>query len=1073
MPGIGPRVGGAHVDVNMKFDDNSVGEVGKKIHKQLSSLGKSLSQVGERNGEIYRSIGRDAVVAWRSLLGTIVAGSPLMASAISGVAGAATLLAGALYSTVQASYGFAPLLLSIGVAAGTAFLGTKSFFKALKDGNLKGLTPSAKAAAKSVQGLAGAWKKVRDEVQERMFKGLADDIARLGTTLLPVLQRGLGKMADSLNFLAQEILNYVNSSKGLKVIETFLDNMADIFKRLSKAVVPFLDGFLRLMNALSPAAQRLADRIADIAKRFQGWTQGEGFAERIDAMMKRAEKTAGLLFKVLGNLGAAISNIFNIANPSTNTFLQMLVDVTQRFEDWTNSVGGQNSIATWAAQSVDVIRQFGRTAEAVFKVIAELADPRVIISFLKTLEGAFNYLGKLPLDKIVDAFVRLAETLQPVSSLFLAIVIGGAALNILLGSLIGQVGGLFSIFAKLIKFKILVNILKGMGGGAGSAGAAAAGAAGKTGLLARAWAFLLKIVGKVKSAFSGVVGFFSKTSSATATTASSAGRLSKAFKPVMSILGKFLKFAGPVGIAVWIGTIIAKSDSLKEKLGNVWGSLKEVGSALVGAFKEIGTALSPLAPAAQAVGKAIGPVFGFIDKIAGLAIGVVLDSLVYGFKSVANVIKGAGKIIAGFINVLMGIFTLDFDKVVDGLKQMVSGVVPLIKGLFGVFITFFAPARLLKLGGTAIKALGGGIARAAGPLLSTVGRFVLNILKFFLTLPLRLLSYGGQAIQWLARAVVTNAPKVLSAAGRLVLDIIKWIARLPGRLLSLGAQALKSLGNAVIKGTPKVLSAAGRIVTGVIQWIARLPGRLLALGRDAVSRLFGAVTSGTPKILAAAGRIFSGIVNWILKLPGRLLELGKKAVTKFAGAVREGVGKLKEIAGNIVSAVTGVIKDLPGKMLNIGKDIITNLVSGITSNLGKVGDAMGKVADLAGKFWPGSPVKMGPLKAWNHGSDASGGGRNVIEALTAGLRDTDPIRRAMTDVANAVSSSFNPSMRTGSGLDRSARSSAPETGRGPDGSQGGNIYIARMEPHNYSEFERQMLEKRRLAALGGRRPVTP
>lgn len=1068
MPGIGPRVGGAHVDVNMQFDDNSVGEVGKRIHKQLSSLGKSLSQVGERNGEIYRSIGRDAVVAWRSLLGTILAGSPLMGSAISAVAGAATLLAGALYSTVQASYGFAPLLLSIGVAAGTAFLGAKSFFKALKDGNLKGLTPSAKAAAKSVQGLADAWKKVRDEVQERMFKGLADDIARLGTTLLPVLQRGLGKMADSLNFLAQEILNYVNSAKGLKVISTFLDNMADIFKRLSKAVVPFLDGFLRLMNALSPAGKRLADRIADIAKRFQGWTQGEGFAKRINDMMLRAEKTAGLLFKVLGNLGAAISNVFNIANPSTNTFLQMLVDVTQRFEDWTNSVGGQNSIATWAAQSVDVIRQFGKTAEAVFKVIAELADPRVIISFLKTVEGAFNYLGKLPLDKIVDTFVRLAETLQPVSSLFLAIAIGGAALNILLGSLIGQVGGLFAIFGKLIKFKILVSLFRGMSGGAGSAGAAAAGAAGKTGLLARAWGFLLKIMGKVKSVFSGVVGFFTKTSSATAATASSAGRFSKMFKPVLSILGRFVKFAGPVGIAVWIGTIIAKSKDLQAKLGNVWDSLKEVGSALVGAFKEIGTALSPLAPAAQAVGKAIGPVFDFLDKIVGLAVGVLLDSIVYGFKSLANVIKGAGKIIAGFINVLMGIFTLDFDKVLDGLKQMIDGVWPLLKGLFGLFVTFFAPARLAKLGLGALKGLGSGIAKAIPGILSTVGRFIVSVLKFFGTLPLRLLSLGGQAIAWLGRAVVTNAPKVLAAAGRLVLGIIKWIARLPGRLLSLGARALKSLWNAVVKNTPKVLAAAGRIVTGVIKWIARLPGRLLALGRDAVTRLFGAVTSGTPKILSAAGRIFTGIVNWIMKLPGRLLELGKNAITKLASAVSAGVGRLRDIAGRIADAVVGAISALPGKMLNLGKEIIDNIVSGITSGLGKVGDVMGKVGDTIGKFLPGSPVREGPLTAWNHGSDASGGGRNVIEALTGGLRDVDPIRRAMRDVADTVSSAFNPRLGVATA---GTTAGAAQARSADDRDGGGNVYIGNMMPHDYTEFRRQLQADSRLASLGGRRVV--
>jgi hypothetical protein len=55
---------------------------------------------------------------------------------------------------------------------------------------------------------------------------------------------------------------------------------------------------------------------------------------------------------------------------------------------------------------------------------------------------------------------------------------------------------------------------------------------------------------------------------------------------------------------------------------------------------------------------------------------------------------------------------------------------------------------------------------------------------------------------------------------------------------------------------------------------------------------------------------------------------------------------------------------------------------------------------------PGSPVKAGPLKAWNHGGGATGGGRGVIDAIAKGLQDTSPIKKAMSDVAGAVASSM-------------------------------------------------------------------
>jgi hypothetical protein len=965
MPGLGPRVGGAHVDVNMKMDEGSIDSVGKAVHRQLSQLNKTLVQIGERNARTYRAIGKDAVVAWRAMLGSLLAGAPHFGTAISSIAGSATMLAGSLYSLAQSGYALLPMMTSLGLAGITASIGMRNFGRAVSETNPKALAEMLKDMPKSMQNAVLSTRKLSNEMRAavwpKLFAGLSGGIEKLRNT--GVIQRGLGQMAVSMNGLVKSILAYANTKQGVSTLNTFFKNNAKVFAAMSKAVVPFLDGFLRLVNALTPAAIRLSGRITDLAKRFQGWTKEAGFGKRIDTMMKGAEKTAGLLLKTLGNLGSAIINIFNAVNPSTNTFLEMLVGVTQRFEDWTKSVSGKNSLVTWANGSTDVMRQFGKTMKSIFKVTAELADPRVIVSFLKTVQGAFDILAKLPLDKIVTAFVTISEKLQPVSSVFLAIIISGAALNILLGNMMGQMGGLFSVIAKIIKFKILVNVLRDVGGGSKMVGGAAEGAAKKAGLLSRAWQFLLRIVTRVKSAFSTVVGFFSKTEATTGAAASKVSRLGTAFKPVLSILGRFVKFAGFVGLAVWIATLIAKSDDLKKKLGKVWDSLKEVGSALADSFKEIGAALAPLAPVAKGVGKAVGPVMSIFDKIATLAIGVVLDSIVYGFKSLANVITGASHIIAGFINVLVGLFTLDFGKVWDGLKQMASGVWPLLKGLFGLFITFFAPAKLAKLGLVAFRGLGGGIMRAMPEILKVAGRLLVSVLKFLVTLTPRMMLIGARAIIGLGRAMIGRSPEVTAAAGRLVEAVIGWIARLPGRLLALGARAVGALGSAVGRGAPKVVSAAGRIATGVINWIGRLPGRLLTLGGQAVSKL--------------------------------------------AGAVSKGVSKLGGIAGRIFNAVWDAVKTLPGKMLDLGGQIVSNIGKGITDGISKVTGAIGKVAGAVGKFWPGSPVKEGPLRAWNRGSDASGGGRNVIDALTAGLRDISPIRRAMQNAAAAVSSSFS------------------------------------------------------------------
>lgn len=959
MSGLGPRVGGAHVDVNLKFDETSIDAVAKRIHQQLASIGR-------HNREVYRSIGRESVAAWRAALGATVAAAPLMGSLISGLAGQATLLAGALNSSVQSLYGLLPIMTSLGLAGLTAGIGMRNFSAAVSETNPKALQELLAGMPQSMKDAVMVTRELNDEMRAaiwpKLFADVGDGIERLKNT--GVVQRGLGAMADSINGLVTSLLDYANTKDGISTIDTFLKNNARVFAELSKAAVPFLDGFLRLVNALTPAALRLADRITGLAQSFSDTTQAEGFGKRINDMMLRAEKTAGLLFKVLRNLGAAIGNVFGVTNPATNSFLQVLVGITSRFREFTESAEGKNSIAEWAANSVEVFKQFKNTLKAVSDVIAELADSRVIISFLKTVEGAFKHLGDLPLDRMVNSFVQIAEALQPISSWLLAAIIAGATFNIFIGSIMGQIGGLFAVLGGFKNKGDLFKDLFGKGG------------AGKH--------------------------------------AAEVGKFTTLLKGIGGVLGKGLRFAGLAGLAVWITTLISKSEKLQAKVREAFDAFKDLAKPLKDAFNEIKTALEP-------AGKALEPVFNLLDKIATLGIGLVLDTIIYAFESLGKVIEGAGKIIAGVIDFFTGLFTLDGSKMLDGLKKIGSGILPLLEGMFGLFVTFFAPARLFKLAGLAFKGLLGGLRGATPGILSFVGQFLLRMLGFFGRLVPRLLALGGRAIVSLAKAIGRAAPRVLSRIGRLVVDVIQWVGRLPGRLVLLGRHAITVLSNGMRNATPRVLSMAGRIVEGILTWIAKLPGRLFRLGVWAFKRLGEAVRGAVSKLTSAAKSVFDAIWN--------------------------------------------EIKSLPGQMLDLGKGIVGGIIDGITDKIGDLKDAVGKIGDAIGGFLPGSPVKEGPLRAWNYGGGATGGGRNVIDAITGGLSNTDPIRKAMEGVASAVSASLIPTVSGGAVETRRPRSDA---GHLAAAASGGNIYISKMMPHNYGQFEREMREKKRLKAIGGR-----
>ena len=947
MVALGPRVGGAYVSVSMRLNNRSINLLGGQIHRQLA-------KIGERNRGMYQSLGRESVVMWRTMLAAATTGAPLIGSAISGVSGAVTMLVGAMRETVVSAGGLIGIAGSVGFAMMTMSFGFNHVIDAIKEidpkkleQQLAAMTPPAREFTLAMRDLM---KTLQEEVQPRIFAGLLTEMEALRSDFIPVVTKGFLGMADALNGLMKGLVQYATSKDGLATINTALQGSVTIFEHLSKAVVPFLDGFLKFHNALIPASIRLSDRIAGIAERFQAWSSAPGFAERIDDRMKMAEKTAGLLFKVLGNLGSAIGNIFTAINPQTNTFLEMLVDVTERFKDWSSSVEGSESLQTWASAAIDVMAAFGRAISSVFKVLTALADPRVIISFLDTVAGAFDHLNKLPLADIVSKFADFAEYLQPISSYFLAIIIAGASFNVMLGAVAGQLGGVARIAVSAIDgIKRLFSPLAG--------------------------------VGKHAAEMKG---------------------LSAAFSRIGTLVIRGTKFIPFVGWAIWIGTLIAKSEDLQKKFGKVWDALKEVFSAVGSAFSDVAKSLKP-------VTDGLGPVFDFLDKIAGIALGVVFDMLAKSLSGLAKVISGAGRALAGFIDLFVGLFTADLGKILEGVRKIGSGIFDVLSGLIASGLSAIT-GLFENLGIDAVNGLMEGLMRVT-EYIKDFGNWIIDGVKSVLGISSPstvFMQIGTWVVEGLVNGITAAASWVWNAFKDIVSGIWDYLSALPGDLKELGVQAITFLANAVIKGVARLRTIATNIKNAVVNVITTIPAWLFTKGSEMVSRLANAVTTGVNRLRTIATNIKNAVINVITTLPALLFNQGAQMVSRLASAVTVGVSRLRTIATNIKNAVLNPIKNLPAQLLQTGRDMISNLVSGITGGIDRIKGAIGRVTSTIRNFLPGSPGKEGPLTAWNYGGEASGGGRNVIEALTAGLGNTGPIKRAMGDVASTIAQSFTP-----------------------------------------------------------------
>lgn len=149
---------------------------------------------------------------------------------------------------------------------------------------------------------------------------------------------------------------------------------------------------------------------------------------------------------------------------------------------------------------------------------------------------------------------------------------------------------------------------------------------------------------------------------------------------------------------------------IKESFIGIWEGIKIAAEPFVEIFNEVKTIFADIfSPISDLFGgmdegigivsilsttlKYFGKMVGFAFKMLGWAIKIVLWPFVMVIKGLVKVLKPIIEWFKGLIDVIVGIFTLDFKKIMSGLMQMFKAVFVGIPGLFfdaikSVFIDF-------------------------------------------------------------------------------------------------------------------------------------------------------------------------------------------------------------------------------------------------------------------------------------------------------------------------------------------------------------------------------------------------
>lgn len=479
---------------------------------------------------------------------------------------------------------------------------------------------------------------------------------------------------------------------------------------------------------------------------------------------------------------------------------------------------------------------------------------------------------------------------------------------------------------------------------------------------------------------------------------------------------------------------LAKSQKINVPLGvdaNALSSLAKGSGGLGGGAGGLGGMAGPggiaaLLGAAVVGAVALGAVLASLPALLMSIVGPI-GVIALGWDGIAQAAKEASPGFKALKDAVSERFASDLAPAFKQLGDALPKLIPSFTALAGALSTAFSgvidkltsPEGLAKVSGIidnitqAVEIL----SPVLGPMVDVFLDFALNGTKAFVDNAPALLG----ALQTLTDLFTwLNDSGVIYAAVSAFAQMVTFGLLLVGALtaISMGLAAVWTWGNMVV-GTiggllvGAVTTAHGVLVgmlSGLIARLGTLPGLVLSvlvgipalvggIFTSAMSLALSAASSGVSTVVSAVALLPSLILGALAGLGSQLLSLASSAMSSMASGVSGGVpGVVGAIAG-IGATIIGALAGLPGALFSAGANMISSLASGMASKLSSVASSAAAAASKVKGFFPGSPVKEGPLTSWNYGDGTSGAGRRLISDLARGM---DSRRREVSSAARRV-----------------------------------------------------------------------
>lgn len=790
----------------------------------FKQLHKGLEDYSNSLDSLANDIRSFGTVFSNMIKGSLLANISLLVPAIASVVPALMAVLNALGVVAGGALGVAG---AFGVAgAGAVAFGAMgiSALKMLSDGTLEATRETERYQA-SLESLKGAWADLIKQNQAQIFNTLANSIDTAKVALAG-LTPFINGVSKGMEQASAKMLDWAkNSQVAQKFFEMMGTTGVRIFNNMLDAAGSFGSGLVSVLTQIAPLAEWVSQGFKKMGQAFNEWAQSVEGQNAIKSFIEYTKQNLPLIGQIFGSTFKGIFNLMKAFAPNTHLVLQGLADMAKQFEQWSATIAESDGFKKF----IEYVQENGP------KLIQLLGN---IINILINVGVAMAPLASVVLDvalAITEFIGKLTEA-NPIIGMIIGIIATLAGMlmalapafifvNQVIIPLISTFGGLSGIVS------IVMGVIEGLGG--------------------------------VLAALSGPVGI------------------------VIAIVGAL------IGVLVWLWNT---NESVREALTNAWdvisstigGAIQSVIDWFMQLYDNIMQTIQPLMPIFQQFGD-------MINQILGVVVVQAINFLVEAFKSlwlaVSVIFTAIGAIVSSVIQLIVGLFTAfiqlitgDFTGALQTLQTTFWNVLNTIwTAVQSIFtqISQFIFASLNSILGTSISSW--------SQIFSSTYQFLSQIFS--------------SVAQWFGQVAQTIASKMAQALGYIISNGSQWVSSIVSTLASFVSSVISGFVRVVSSVAQYMAQALSRVISGGSQWVS---GIVSAMSRF-VSSVISGFVNAVSQVQSGMQRAYSTIVGFVGQFASAGMDLMRGLVQGIMNGMSWVVNAAKNVAQSAVNAAKSVL----------------------------------------------------------------------------------------------------------------------------------------------------------------------